>query len=182
MDTRKAGGSRPWLAVGQEITTLLDQIDADQYDRLLDFCLPGDCRYFFSGQGRSGMVAQMAAMRFMHLGRKAHFVGEPTAPSVRAGDRLLLVSGSGETPVSRSFAAIAQGEGARVALITHKPESSLARMADAVLALPAQGSVQFGGSLFETSALIMLDSVVLDLAARDPDAHAAMWHRHTNLQ
>ena len=44
------------------------------------FADPGQ-RWFFSGQGRSGLSAQMAAMRFMHIGRTVHFVGEVSAPS-----------------------------------------------------------------------------------------------------
>ncbi|MBV8795115.1 MAG: SIS domain-containing protein, partial [Hyphomicrobiales bacterium] len=72
-------------------------------------------RWFFSGQGRSGLVAEMAAMRFMHMGRFAHFVGEATAPSIRAGDGLVLVSGSGNTPVAIHFARIAKDEGAQIA-------------------------------------------------------------------
>ncbi len=51
----------------------------------------------------------MAAMRFMHMGREAHVVGEATAPSIRAGDGLVIVSGSGETAVSVNFARIAKG-------------------------------------------------------------------------
>ena len=49
----------------------------------------------------------MAAMRFMHLGRDSHVLGEATAPSVRHGDVLVAVSGSGETPVTVAFARIA---------------------------------------------------------------------------
>lgn len=182
MDTRQAAGAGSWLALGHEITDLLERIDAASYARLLDFCRPDDCRWFFSGQGRSGLVAQMAAMRFMHLEREAHFIGEATAPSVRAGDRLVMISGSGETPVSRSFAAIAQKEGAGIALLTHKPQSHLARVADVALGLPAGASIQLGGGLFEASALIVLDSIALDLVAGRPDARAVLWHRHTNMQ
>lgn len=182
MDTGKTGGTRSWLAVGREIGDLLDRIDPDAYGRFLDFCSHDDCRWFFSGQGRSGLAAQMAAMRFMHLGRETHVVGEVTAPSVRSGDRLIMISGSGETPVSAGFAAIAKREGAALALLTRAPESRIAALADAVLTLPAASSIQFGGSLFEVSSLILLDAVVLDLAARMPEAHATMAHRHTNMQ
>ncbi len=182
MDTGKTGGTGAWLAVGREITDVLQRIDAAAYRRLLDFCSVDDCRWFFTGQGRSGLAAQMAAMRFMHLGRDAHYVGEATAPSVRKGDRLVVVSGSGGTPVSVSFATIAKQEGAGLALLTYRPQSQIAGMADVVMPVPAEGSIQFGGSLFEVSSLILLDAVVLDLTARTPDAHAKMMRRHTNLQ
>jgi 6-phospho-3-hexuloisomerase len=124
----------------------------------------------------------MAAMRFMHLGRETHYVGEVTAPSIRKGDRLIVISGSGKTPVSAGFVSIAKQEGAAVALLTHKPYSAIAGLVDVVLPVPTEGSIQFGGSLFEASSLLVLDAVVLDLAARISDAHAKMIRRHTNLQ
>ena len=48
--------------------------------------------------------------------------------------------------------------------------------------MPTAATRQFGGSLFEQSALLLLDAVILDVTARDPEAHAAMHARHTNLQ
>jgi 6-phospho-3-hexuloisomerase len=60
-------------------------------------------RWYASGQGRSGLVAQMAAMRLMHVGFDAHVVGEATAPAIGSRDGLLVVSGSGETPVTLNF-------------------------------------------------------------------------------
>jgi 6-phospho-3-hexuloisomerase len=121
-------------------------------------------------------------MRFMHLGRDVHVVGEATAPSIRKGDGLVMVSGSGETPVSVSFARIAKGENAEVILLTHKPQSTLARLADAVLVVPVEKTHQFGGSLFEQVSLVLLDAVVLELARNIPDAHQRMHDRHANLQ
>jgi 6-phospho-3-hexuloisomerase len=48
----------------------------------------------------------MAAMRFMHLGVPAHAVGEPTAPSIRVGDTLVMISGSGRTSTGAEYARI----------------------------------------------------------------------------
>ena len=182
MDTRETARSRPWLAVGQEIAALLARIDVDAFARLVSAFDDPARRWFFSGQGRSGLAAQMAAMRFMHMGRTVHFVGEVSAPSIREGDALLIVSGSGETPTSVGFARIAKSEGAGVVLLTHKPQSTLAGIADTVLHVPVEKTEQFGGSLFEQSCLILLDGVILSLAAAMPEAHATMLHRHTNLQ
>src|SRR5262245_27942403 len=182
MDPRKTAQSRPWLAVGREITDLLDRIDADAFQRLVQVFDDRQQRWFFAGQGRSGLAAAMAAMRFMHLGRSVHFVGEVSAPSIRKGDGLLVISGSGETPVSVGFARIARAEGAQVVTLTHKPKGTLAGIADIVLPVPVATTEQFGGSLFEQSCLVLLDSVVLSLARDMPDAHKLMLHRHTNLQ
>jgi 6-phospho-3-hexuloisomerase len=182
MDSRETARSRPWMAVGQEIADLLGRIDPDAFARLVHVFDDPHRRWFFSGQGRSGLAAQMAAMRFMHIGRSVHFVGEVSAPSIRAGDGLLIISGSGMTPVSVGFAGIAKAEGATVATLTHKPAGQLASIADTVLHVPVGSTEQFGGSLFEQACLILLDSVILDMARGLPDAHERMLHRHTTLQ
>ena len=182
MDQGPVASSRPWLAIGREIAGVLERVDPLAFERLVDRFRKPSRQWFFSGQGRSGLAAQMAAMRFMHMGRSAHFVGEPTAPSIRAGDGLALVSGSGETPVSIHFARLAKNEGAEIVLITRHPSSTLATLADVVLPVPICASEQFGGSLFEQVALILLDAIVLEIAASAPDAHQGMLHRHTNLQ
>ena len=182
MDPRTADQSRPWLAVGRELTELLDRVDPDQFDAFAREAEATDRRWFFTGQGRSGLSAQMAAMRFMHLGRESHVLGETTAPSVRRDDRLVVVSGSGRTPVSVSFARIAKDEGARVLLVTFVPDSPLGALADVTLVAPVGESVQLMGNLFEQSALVLLDAVAMHVALRDPQAKAAMALRHTNMQ
>jgi 6-phospho-3-hexuloisomerase len=168
--------------VGQEITDLLQRIDSNAFKATSDALRDTDRRWFFSGQGRSGLAAQMSAMRFMHLGRKVHYVGEVSAPSIRKGDGLLIISGSGETPVSLSYARIAKQEGATVVTLTHKPNGSLAKIADVVMPVPVIETAQFGGSLFEQSSLILLDAIVLGIAASMKDAHSTMGFLHTNLQ
>ncbi len=182
MDSRETAEPRPWLAVGQEIAGVLDRVDGSAFARLVATFEDPEQRWFFSGQGRSGLAAQMAAMRFMHLGRNVHFVGEVSAPSIRKGNALLIISGSGETPVSVNFARLAKSEGADVVTLTYKPAGSLAKIADVVMPVSIKSTRQFGGSLFEQACLIILDSVVLALADRLPGAHDTMLFRHTNLQ
>ena len=118
----------------------------------------------------------------MHVGRNVHSVGEVTAPSIRKCDGLVIVSGSGETPVSVNFARIAKAEGAEVILFTRAPKSTLAALADAMLLVPVEKTQQFGGSLFEQCSLILFDAIILEIAQRIPDAHQRMLRRHTNLQ
>lgn len=171
-----------WQIVEREIVASLARVDERAFAGVLAAFAEPARRWFLSGQGRSGLVAQMAAMRFMHLGFTTHVIGEATAPAVRGGDGLLLVSGSGQTPLSQRFAEIAKAEGAEVVLITCKAESAIARLADIVLTVPGTATRQFGGSLFEQCALILLDGIAFSLAERQADAHTAMWRRHTNMQ
>ena len=182
MDQGPIAQSGARLAVGREIKETLERVDAGAFERFVEAFRDERRRWFFSGQGRSGLVAEMAAMRFMHMGRSAHFVGEATAPSIRAGDGLVLVSGSGNTPVAIHFARIARDEGAEIALITREPVSALAQLANSVLHVPIETTRQFGGSLFEQTSLILLDAIVLELMQAVADPHKTMLGRHTNLQ
>ena len=182
MDQGPIAQSGAWLAVGREIRETLERVEARVFQRFVEMFRDERRRWFFSGQGRSGLVAEMAAMRFMHMNRSAHFVGEATAPSIRAGDGLLLVSGSGNTPVTIHFAHVAKEEGATIALITREPGSTLAQLANSVLHVPIETTRQFGGSLFEQTSLILLDAIVLELMQALADPHKLMLGRHTNLQ
>jgi 6-phospho-3-hexuloisomerase len=182
MDQGPIAQSGAWLAVGREIAETLARVNASAFQSLLDVFRDKGRRWFFSGQGRSGLVAEMAAMRFMHIGRAAHFVSESTAPSIQAGDGLCVISGSGKTSVSLHFGRIAKGEGAKIALITREPDSELAKLSDCVFHAPIETTLQFGGSLFEQTSLIILDAIVSELMQAIPDAHRMMMSRHTNLQ
>jgi len=172
----------PWLAVRDEVAGVLSAVSGDQMARARTMLGRGGPRWFCSGQGRSGLDAQMVAMRLMHAGFDAHAVGEPTAPSIGAGDGLIMISGSGETPVTLHLARVALGSGARLLAVTTQADSTLAGLAEVVIEVPARGTGQFGGTLFEQSALLLIDAIVLDLTNGDSGTYAAMKARHTNLQ
>jgi 6-phospho-3-hexuloisomerase len=171
-----------WLAVRDEVSGVLSAVSGEQMSAAAALFADRGRRWFCLGQGRSGLVAEMAAMRLMHVGFDVHAVGEPTAPSIREGDGLVAISGSGETPVTLHLARLAVGFRAAVLAVTTRADSTLAGLADAVIEVPTAGTRQFGGSLFEQSALLLLDAVVLQVTAGDPQAYAAMQARHANLQ
>jgi 6-phospho-3-hexuloisomerase len=178
----QAIGTRPWHAVRDEVARALSAVSDDQMSRAAALFRDRHRRWFCSGQGRSGLVAQMVAMRLMHVGFDAHAVGEPTAPSIGARDGLVMISGSGETPTTLHLAQLAREFGAQLLAVTARADSTLARLAHAVIEVPSAATGQFGGTLFEQSALLLLDAVVLDLTAGDPRTYAEMKVRHTNLQ
>ncbi len=93
-----------------------------------------------------------------------------------------MISGSGETPVTLHIARLALDYGAHMLALTTRADSTLAQHAHAVIEVPIAGTGQFGGTLFEQSALLLLDAVILKVTAGDPQAYAAMKARHTNLQ
>ena len=168
--------------VREEVSAVLSAVSSYQMAAAAQLFGDRDRRWFYTGQGRSGLVAQMAAMRLMHSGFDAHAVGEATAPSIGAHDGLVVISGSGETPVTLHVARLAAELGAEILAVTTRADSTLAGLADALIEVPANCSAQFGGSLFEQSALLLLDAVILEITAGDPLAHVEMQARHANLQ
>jgi 6-phospho-3-hexuloisomerase len=169
--------------VQNEVSELLDRVDSDALDRLADALWDRGRRWFLTGQGRSGLVARCSAMRLMHLGHRVHVVGEATAPAIEAADGLLVFSASGETVTTRGFVSVATRIGATVVVLTAAPGSTLARQADFVLEIPARSTTQqFGGSLFEQGALLVMDAVALALSGGSSEVYLAMQHRHANLQ
>jgi 6-phospho-3-hexuloisomerase len=170
------------FTVRDEVFALLSAVPAGHLARAAALFADRGRRWFCGGQGRSGLVAQMAAMRLMHVGFDVHVVGEATAPAIGRGDGLLMVSGSGETPVSLHLATTARRFGARLLVVTARADSTLAGLADTVIEVPAIETSQFGGTLFEQSALLLLDAVALDITGGDRKAYASMQRRHTNLQ
>jgi 6-phospho-3-hexuloisomerase len=84
--------------------------------------------------------------------------------------------------VTLHLARLARDAGAEVLAVTARSDSTLAGLAHAVVEVPITATEQFGGSLFDQAALLLLDAVVLGITAGDPRVYADMMGRHTNLQ
>ena len=137
---------------------------------------------FVTGEGRSGLVARCFAMRLMHLGMKAHVVGGTTTPRLGPDDLLLAISCTGETALTCTVARASAEQGGKVIAVTAARRSTLASSANLIVVLPASASRQYGGSLFEQSALIVLDAVAMILRERLGVSPEAMDARHANLE
>lgn len=145
---------------------------------------------FTIGTGRSGLALQMAAMRFMHLGLSTHVVGETTAPAIGPNDVLVAASGSGSTKRVVRAAETAREQGAEVIALTTAPGSALARVATEVLVVPAadkqdfdgNASVQYAGSLFEQSVLLITDALFHALWKTSGTQARELWRLHANLE
>lgn len=182
MDRPEPHRTRPWLAAGSELSGILSCVDGPEFEGVLGIFREPVSRWFVTGQGRAGLVASMFAMRLMHLGMRVHLVGEVTAPAIRQGDWIMIVSGSGSTPVSLGYAHVAKQEHAQVLAVTSDPRSELSQVSDFTLTIPVGESQQLGASAFEQAALLVLDALILGLARNDPGAKERMAGLHTNLQ
>ncbi len=74
------GALSSWHAVRDEVVNVLSTVSSEQMSNAAALFADRSRRWFWSGQGRSGLVARMAAMRLMHVGFDAHAVGEATTP------------------------------------------------------------------------------------------------------
>jgi 6-phospho-3-hexuloisomerase len=145
-------------------------------------------RIFVFGEGRSGLVLRMGAMRLVHLGKTVYVVGDATTPAIAPGDLLIVGSGSGTTAITVLITEQARTAGALVLTITANSNSRLAKLADHVVVLrtPAKGddherdSIQPGGTLFEQGMLVVLDALFLLLAGDTAADQIAQ--RHANLE
>ncbi|GAA3670195.1 6-phospho-3-hexuloisomerase [Microbacterium marinilacus] len=147
-------------------------------------------RVFVHGAGRSGLALRMTAMRLMHLGLDVHVVGEVTAPAIRAGDALLVASGSGTTTGVVQAARTASDAGAHVLAVSTTDESPLSELAVVTLVIPAAtktdrsggASAQYAGSRFEQALVLLGDAVFHALWTRSGRSADDLWSRHANLE
>ncbi len=176
----------------EEIRRTIDAADVSRSGELLEAIREAE-RVFVGGAGRSGLMARSFAQRLMQTGAETHVAGETTTPDIHKGDLLLVVSGSGQTGGPLSYAQIARRVGAHVAAVTAAAASPLAKVAHIVIILPAPTpkapetesfpkSIQPMGTLFEQSALVYLDALIVILMQERGIAEAEMLKRLSRLE
>lgn len=152
------------------------------------------------GAGRSGLVGRAFAMRLLHLGFNSYVLGDTIVPSVKDGDLVVAISGSGRTQLIVTAAETAKKVGATVAAITTYPDSPLGKLADIVVVVPGRAKLTrmddyfarqiLGiheplaplGTLFEDTALVFLDGVVYALMLRLGISEEYMRSVHANIE
>jgi 6-phospho-3-hexuloisomerase len=149
-------------------------------------------RVFIAGAGRSGLIARCFAMRLMHLGLQVFVAGDATTPAIRAGDLLVIASGSGTTASLVKMAEKAKSIGADVVTFTIYPDAAIGQMSSATVVINAPTtksevdrgfySVQPMGNLFEQSLMICLDYIVLIIMDIKKITGEQMFSRHANLE
>jgi len=171
--------------MAETIIKTTGMLDRDQMVAFFNAMLAAE-RVYVAGVGRSGFIAKAFGMRLMHLGFDVYVVGEIITPSFKAGDTLVIISGSGETLSMASICKIAKDLKGKICLITASPDSRMSRIADCVVNLgDLTGYYQdrntfevrqltgeyrsvasaFAplGTLFETLALVFTDAVISSL-------------------
>jgi 6-phospho-3-hexuloisomerase len=157
-------------------------------------------RVLVVGAGRSSLVGRAFAMRLMHLGLNVYVLGETINPSVADGDIALVISGSGSTALPVTVAEMAKKLGVRVLAVTSNPESPLGKLADLTVVVAGRSkaaredeyhsrqllgeheSLTPMGTLFENSAMVFLDSLIVELMDRLGVSEDEMKRRHAAIE
>jgi 6-phospho 3-hexuloisomerase len=159
----------------------------NSYDEKLTAMLDKASRIFVSGAGRSGLIGRFFAMRLMHSGYDVSVVGEIVTPSIKKGDLLIIISGSGETEQLVAFTKRAKDIGAEIVLISAKSDSTIGDLADAVFQIgnPEQYGKVVGmpmGTVFELSTLLFLEALISHVIHEKGIPEEEMRSRHANLE
>jgi 6-phospho 3-hexuloisomerase len=169
-----------------KISSILSATDSS-YDQRLTRMLDNAKRIFVSGAGRSKLVGNFFAMRLVHAGYDVSVVGEIVTPSIKSGDLLIIISGSGETEQLIAFTKSAKKVGADIVLISAKGSSTIGDMADAVFQIGQ--AEQYGkvvgmpmGTVFELSTLFFLESTISHIIHEKGIPEEIMRERHANLE
>jgi 6-phospho-3-hexuloisomerase len=172
-----------------EIQMVLTKLQSEAIERLLTM-LESNNTLFVVGEGRSGFMAKSFAMRLNHLGKRVFVVGETITPSIKEGDVLFAVSGTGTSPSVLTAAAKSVEVKAKVWAITTNLDSPLTEHAHEIVVIEAATryrksqeaqSVQPLGSLFDQCCHILFDSLCLRYASLLKVEHSDTLNKHTNL-
>lgn len=169
-----------------KITSIL-AATSDNFACQLTDMLDNAKRIFISGAGRSKLVGNFFAMRLVHSGYEVSVVGEVVTPSIKKGDLLIIISGSGETEQLIAFTNNAKKIGADIMLISSKAESTIGDLADGVFQMgntDLYGKVRGMpmGTIFELSTLIFLEATVSHIIHDKGISEEKMRERHANLE
>ena len=169
-----------------KITDILGATDDSYEAKLVSMCDDAK-RIFITGAGRSKLVGNFLGMRLMHSGYETYVQGEVATPSIRSGDLLIVISGSGETTQLVSFANKAKSEGAKVILICSKSKSTIGDISDQTVQIGNDNSFAATkgmpmGTMFELSTLIFLEATISYLIHEKNIVEEDMRYRHANME
>jgi 6-phospho-3-hexuloisomerase len=169
-----------------KITDIVGSTDDSYEAKIVSMCDDAK-RIFITGAGRSKLVGNFLGMRLMHSGYETYVQGEVATPSIREGDLLVVISGSGETTQLVSFANKAKSEGAKVILICSKSSSTIGDIADQTIQIGTDDSFATTkgmpmGTMFELSTLIFLEATISYLIHEKGLEEVDMRYRHANME
>jgi 6-phospho-3-hexuloisomerase len=193
--------STAWKDIVQFAEEALSQVESSQVDKMVEWIIEAyNERVLIIGVGRSGLVGRSFAMRMMHLGFNVYVMGETVTPAIGRGDLVIAISGSGMTKLVVTAAGIAKEVGARIIAITSHADSDLGKLSDHIVQVRGRTKVVAEtdyflrqitgaheplaplGTVFEVSALIFFDSIIVELMRRLGKTERDLLSRHATIE
>lgn len=187
-------------AILKNIQAAEDVLDEENIEIIKNIITSSE-NVFVIGAGRSGLAGKAFAMRLMHLGMSVYVVGETTTPAIFEDDCIVAISGSGETNNIVEAVKIAKKRGAKVVVVSSYPESTLGKLADAILYVKGRTKLEVDdenymkrqfdgnytlltplGTAFELTSLVFLDGLVCELMKKMGKTEDDLKRRHTVLE
>ena len=185
------------LDVIKENLSKLEEKEVEQFIEILKS--HKNNKLLIMGAGRSGLVGRAFALRLLHVGFNAFVLGDTIVPSIDKDDLVIAISGSGSTKLVVTAAEAAQQVGARIISITSYPSSPLAKLSTHIILLRGRIEVSTKdyfarqilglheplaplGTVFEDSAMLLLDSIIASLMAQLNVEESEMRKRHANIE
>jgi 6-phospho-3-hexuloisomerase len=191
------------LEITNFILKSIEAISDDEKNRMIEELVDAykrGARVLVMGAGRSGLVGRSFAMRLLHLGFQVYVLGETIVPRIRENDLVIAISGSGRTRLIVTAAEAAKVVGAKVIAITTYPDSPLGKLADIIVRVPGRTKIAkeedyfarqiLGlheplaplGTLFEDTAMIFLDGIVVELMKKLGKTEEDLRNAHANIE
>ncbi len=188
--------------IAEFVTRAIDSIKDHEVEKMINTLIDayGGHKILVMGAGRSGLVGKAFAMRLLHLGFQVYVLGETIVPRISEGDVVIAISGSGRTKLIVTAAEAAKQVGAKIIAITSYPDSPLGRLADVVVVVPGRTKIATEedyftrqilgiheplaplGTLFEDTAMIFLDGVVVGLMKKLGKTEEDLRNAHANIE
>ncbi|MEK6647066.1 MAG: 6-phospho-3-hexuloisomerase [Candidatus Firestonebacteria bacterium] len=177
-----------------EIDKTLSNVSYNETEKFIKLLLKSN-KVFVIGAGRVMLMAQAFAKRIAHLGIKTYVVGETTNPSANNKDLLIACSSSGETVSVVTIAKVAKKNNLKIATITARENSTLAKLSNLYVKISAPTKLRFEskeadgpeskqplGNLFEQSLLLFFDIIAIMIIKEKGISEDKMWKSHANLE
>ncbi len=135
-------------------------------------------RIYILASGRSAMVGQMLQTRLEHFGVESRFITNTrSVPRLKEGDTIIVISGSGTTPIVKAMLETYLIYNPFVIVLTSYVNSLIGRLGDVTIKLKGRtksdlerrdlgldSTLAPEGTAFEHAALAFLDGIVAELA------------------
>lgn len=127
----------------RQINAFFHQFDPTETDALVQEILGSDSTLFFTGVGKSGLIARKIAATMQSTGTKAFFLCPTDAlhgdlGAIGEKDMVLILSKSGETEELLQLLAFIRVKGGRTIAVTSNRKSRLALSTDLDIYLPCE--------------------------------------------